>query len=279
MVVPIFTGTDLIGAISLSSTAPDREYGIDDLALAQELAHRAGLAIRSAQSYHDAQAATRDRDDMLAIVAHDLRNPLNTIYMGTDLAIELGNPDAMTRKQLDVIKRSATQMNRLIQDLLEATRLKNGQLALERSRMSLAKVVDEALEMLLPLAAHAGISLEATVDPAIPDLNGDRSRLLQVMSNLVGNALKFTPRGGRVTLTARADGDEVLVEVSDTGPGIAPEQLPHIFGRFWQASGSDRRGVGLGLSIAKGIVEAHSGKIWVKSELAKGSVFSFTLPI
>lgn len=278
MVVPIGTGGDLIGAIVFSSVGAERTYTEDDLTLAQELAHRAALAIRSARSYNDAQAATRDRDDMLAIVAHDLRNPLNTIYMGSELAIEMAGPNAVDARQLDQIRRAAMQMNRLIEDLLEATRLKNGQLALELARMNIAAVIAEAHEMLAPLAQRQGIALERNVQDALPDMTGDRTRLLQVLSNLVGNALKFTPRAGIVRIEARSNGSDVVVEIIDTGPGIAAEQLPHIFGRFWQAKGTDRRGVGLGLSIAKGIVEAHNGTIWVKSEVGTGSTFSFTIP-
>jgi PAS domain S-box-containing protein len=279
MSVPIGTGGDVIGNISFSSTRPGREYTGDDLSVAQELAHRAALAIRSARSYHDAQAATKDRDEMLAIVAHDLRNPLNTIHMGADLALELLPPGAVGRKQFEMIERSVAQMNRLIQDLLDTSRLRNGQLALEMAATNLEKVLNDACEMLLPLATHEGISLTYDAGEPLPEIHGDRNRLLQVLSNLLGNALKFTPRGGNVTVRATAPGEHLLVQIIDTGPGIAPAQLPHIFGRFWQASGTDRRGVGLGLSIAKGIVEAHDGTIWVESDLGKGSVFSFTLPV
>jgi PAS domain S-box-containing protein len=279
MSVPIGTGGDLIGNINFSSTRPGREYSQDDLSVAQELAHRAALAIRSARSYHDAQAATKDRDEMLAIVAHDLRNPLNTIHMGADLALEMLPEGAVGRRQFEMIQRSVAQMNRLIQDLLDTSRLRNGQLALEIATTKLENVLNDACEMLQPLATHAGITLTYNVDEPLPDIRGDRARLLQVLSNLLGNALKFTPRGGSVMVKAASSDEGILVQVIDTGPGIVPEQLPHIFGRFWQASGTDRRGVGLGLSIAKGIIEAHDGTIWVESEPGKGSVFSFTLPL
>jgi signal transduction histidine kinase len=170
-------------------------------------------------------------------------------------------------------------MNRLIQDLLDIRRVEAGQLVVERKSMELTSLLEEAMETLRPLAATARIELSYDVPPGLPRVDADSGRILQVLSNLVGNALKFTPAGGRVTITASAgDGDgEVCLEIADTGPGIPADQLPHIFGRFWQARRGDRRGIGLGLAIAKGIVEAHEGRIWVESKVGEGSRFYFTL--
>jgi signal transduction histidine kinase len=256
-------------------------YGAEELAIAQELAHRAAVALESAQSYHDAHAATLARDEMLAVVAHDLRNPLNTIYMGSSLALDLtaDQPNTPGRRQFEIIQRTAEHMNRLIQDLLDATRLQSGQLALEVMPTPPKTIVDEAMLMLLPLATHAGIALQTDIAEGLTPIPADRMRLLQVLSNLVGNALKFTPRGGSVTLSVTQGEAGTCFRVTDTGPGIAADLLPHIFGRFWQARRTDRRGLGLGLAIAKGIVEAHGGSISVESRLGEGSSFLFTVPI
>lgn len=277
--VPIAGGGQLIGSM-MFSRGGDTPYGEEQLALAQELGRRAAVAILSARSYQAAEAATRARDDMLAVVAHDLRNPLNTIVMGSTVALELTEaaPDTPARRQFEIIRRSAEHMNRLIQDLLDATRLQSGQLRLERLPSRVGAIVAEAVEILHPLATHAGIGLTVDIEPELPPLNADRIRIQQVLSNLVGNALKFTPKGGCITISVAAAGNDVRFCVRDTGQGIPADQLPHIFGRFWQARRTDRRGLGLGLSIAKGIVEAHGGTIWVESQPGSGSSFLFTIP-
>lgn len=279
MSAPIRSGGELIGSIMFASSS-SRPYATEDLALAQELGRRAAVAIQAARSYDEAQAATRARDEMLGVVAHDLRNPLNTITMGSSLALEIvaEQPGQPARRQLEIIQRTTEHMNRLIQDLLDASRVQSGQLALEVTPTRPSTIVNEAVEMLAPLATHAGIALETAVAPDLAPIPADRQRLLQVLSNLIGNALKFTPNGGRVTLTVQHEKDGVRFSVTDTGTGIAPDELPHVFSRFWQARGKDRRGLGLGLSIAKGIVEAHGGAIWAESQEGNGSTFAFNVP-
>lgn len=281
MAIPIRSGGELIGGMTFAACGDTPRFTPEHLALAQELGRRAADAIQGARSYHAARAATQARDDMLAVVAHDLRNPLNTVYMGSTLALELlgPDPDAPGRRQLAIIERSAKQMRRLIDDLLDATRLQSGQLELDRTPVPPERLLAEAFEMLEPLAGHAGLALEVQHDPGLPAILADHGRIQQVLSNLVGNAIKFTPRGGRITMAAQRAEDGVRFAVVDTGAGIAPDQLPHIFGRFWQARRTDRRGLGLGLSIAKGIVEAHGGTIEVASEPGAGSTFAFTVPI
>lgn len=280
MSTPIVSGGDLIGSMMFIAGSSRDEFGPNDLEIAQELGRRAALALQNARSYHEAMAATTARDEVLAIVAHDLRNPLNTIHMSSNMALdeEIAPLDAQVRKQFEIILRSSEHMNRLIQDLLDATRLQSGQLAMEMMTMSPAAVLDEAMELLLPLARHAGITMEEKLEGELPLISADKIRLLQVLSNLVGNALKFTPRGGHVSLRARRRENAVIFTVNDSGPGIPEDQLPHVFGRFWQARRTDRRGLGLGLAIAKGIVEAHGGAIWVESRTGEGSSFRFTIP-
>lgn len=281
MVVPLRAGDRPIGGLTLVSAESGRRFGAEDLALAQELARRAALAVENAQLYAEAQSATRARDEMLAVVAHDLRNPLSTISLGAELLLDTTPEDsehAFQRRHLATVKRSAERMNRLIQDLLDVSRVAGGKMTMAPKDEDLSLLLAEAAAMLRPLAEARGITFQTRGIRELPRLRVDGARLMQVISNLVGNALKFTPEGGSVTLAGEWGEDGVRVSVIDTGSGISPEQLPHVFGRFWQAHAADRRGLGLGLAIARGIVEAHGGRIWVESELGEGSIFHFTLP-
>ena len=245
-----------------------------DLRLAQELAHRAALAIESARLYAVAQRAIQARDDVLGVVAHDLRNPLNTINLQADMLLEGEGRD---RKVGEVILRSVTRMNRLIQDILDVTRLDAGQLTVERRRLSTIQVLLDVVEAQRPLADAKGIALLVEIEPDLPDVWADRDRLLQICENLIGNAIKFTKHGS-VTLGAAARDGEVLIWVKDTGIGLSPEALPHLFDRFWQAAADRHQGAGLGLPIVKGLVEAHGGRVWVESTPGSGSCFYFTTP-
>jgi PAS domain S-box-containing protein len=278
--VPICVVGALMGSI-LFIGGPDRgEFSAEERSGAEELGRNAGVALQAAQMYHDALAATAARDEVLAVVAHDLRNPLSTIHMGSSLALELMAPEPGTpgRQQLEIISRTVKKMNQLIQDLLDTTRLQSGRLTLELAPSQPGGIIDEAVETLLPLASHAGIRLHAGAVTAVALIHVDRFRIQQVLSNLIGNALKFTPSGGSVAVSAdQADG-EVIFRVADTGQGIAADQLSQVFGRFWQAHRTDRRGLGLGLGIAQGIVEAHGGTIRVDSLLGAGTTFAFTIP-
>lgn len=278
--VPIALPGSLLGSIVFIG-GPDRTgFDAEERSGAEELGRRAAVALRAAESYHDALAATAARDEILAVVAHDLRNPLSTIHMASGLALDLMPADAETpgRRQMEMIVRTAVKMNGLIQDLLDTTRLESGQLALELIPLRPREIVDEAIEMLLLLASHAGITLEAGALTATDEIQVDRLRIQQVLSNLIGNALKFTPAGGSVRVSAEQLAADVCFRVTDTGQGIAADQLPHVFGRFWQARRTDHRGLGLGLAIARGIVEAHGGRIRVESVAGAGSTFSFTIP-
>jgi signal transduction histidine kinase len=169
-------------------------------------------------------------------------------------------------------------MNRLIGDLLDVSLIEAGQLSIERARLSTGQLVADSLETQQPLASAAALEMGFDLARELPDVWGDQARLLQVLENLVGNAIKFTPPGGRITLGAGARAGEVLFWVADTGGGISPDELPHVFDRFWQARKDARKGAGLGLAITRGIVEAHGGRIWVESTLDRGSIFFFTIP-
>jgi PAS domain S-box-containing protein len=278
--VPLLVSGRILGALTLVTSESGRQYGPDDLALVEELARRASLAVENARLFHAAEQATRARDEMLGVVAHDLRNPLSTITMVSQMLLETGSSERTTeRKQLEIMRRAAERMKRLISDLLDAKRIESGGLTVDPRPEDVATVVGDAVEMLRPLATSSSLHLDAAVADGLPRVMVDPARVQQVLSNLVGNAIKFTPAGGSITVRAELAEDGVCLAVADTGPGIPNEQLPHIFGRFWQGKRTDRRGVGLGLAIAKAIVEAHRGRIWVESQVGAGTSFYFTVPV
>ncbi len=277
--VPLVSSGKILGALTLVTSGSGRRYDEADLSLAADMARRAAIVVEHARLFHEAQQATKARDDVLAVVAHDLRNPLNTVTMAIGLMLE-NTPVERTqeRRQVEIVRRAADRMNRMIQDLLDVKRMESGRLAIDLRPEDVDVIINDMIEMLRPLAVGSSIALEANVPEGLPPVLADSARIQQVLSNLVGNAVKFTPRDGRITVCAEQMEGEIRFGVIDTGPGIPPEQVPHIFGQFWQASSSDRRGIGLGLAIAKGIVEAHKGTIWVESHVGLGSTFYFTLP-
>jgi signal transduction histidine kinase len=224
-----------------------------------------------------AQAAAQAREDVLGVVAHDLRNPLNVVSMTTQLFLEIEPSGEQRVKLLHAMLRSTRHMNRLITDLLEVVRLESGHLGLNLRDTQAYDVLTQAKELCEQSAAESGVVLEVRAVDAGLRVRADTERVLQVLGNLVGNAVKFAGSGGHVTLDATATVQQVVFSVADTGPGITPEKVPHLFDRFWQEH-TDRRGVGLGLTIARGIVEAHCGRIWVQSRLGEGATFYFTLP-
>ena len=227
-----------------------------------------------------AEQALRTRDEVLAVVSHDLRNPLSVIDMcAASLSDKLPPDDAGARNLVLTIESSTAWMNRLIEDLLDVARMEAGRLALERHPHDLVRVISEATMMLEPLITEKSLTLREELPEYLPRATVDARRIVQVLENLVSNAVKHTGPGGEIHIRAAAADAEVHVAVRDTGSGIPPENLPHLFDRFWQARGARRGGAGLGLAIAKGIVEAHGGRIWVESEVGVGSTFAFALPL
>ena len=281
--VPLRARDRVMGAIAFFfDHAANRVHTQDDLELAEELARRAGLALDNARLYAEAQRAVRARDDVLAVVSHDLGNPLSAIRLGTTLLLRRIPPEERESggwKHLENIRASVTQMERLIRDLLDIKRIEAGYFSIERERVSVQSIAAEAVEALQPLATGKEIKLEQQVPDHPVFVMSDLERIMQVFSNLVGNAVKFTPAGGTVTLSVHQRDGEMVFSVNDSGPGIPAEHISHVFDRFWQARRTGRHGIGLGLAIVKGIVEAHGGAIWVESELGVGSVFRFTVPL
>lgn len=232
----------------------------------------------NARLYSEAQAAIRARDEVLGVVAHDLRNPIGTIRMTAEFRSEAEVPEEKRGQHYGVIIRAADRMNRLIHDLLDVSSIEAGRLSITREPLEIPSLFDEVREMFAVHADAKSQSLQFDRPAGLPVIVGDRARLLQVFGNLLGNAVKFTPEGGRIGVSAEAVADAVRIVVADSGPGIAKEELPHVFDRFWQLERSRRGGAGLGLAITKGIVEAHDGQLTVTSTPGVGTTFVFTLP-
>jgi len=281
-------GLEIIAFIVVAVTITVTMHALQR-ALAVAEVHAAELKVLNdevARSYdaerekrHDAEILADAREDVLGVVAHDLRNPLNLIITTNDLLLENKLAPDRRRELLDVAMRAGRQMNRLIGDLLDTVRLQAGKFSLDLEDVAIADIFRQTTESFQPVAEKRGVRF-ATIPPSDDIvLRVDPLRVSQLVGNIAGNAIKFTPANGSVTLKASRDGERVVVQVTDTGPGIAADDIPHLFDDFWQARRNDHRGVGLGLAIAKGIVEAHGGRIWCESTLGVGSTFSFTLPI
>jgi signal transduction histidine kinase len=282
MIVPLPARGRTFGALSLAAIHSDRRYAPADLLLAQNLGQRAAVALENARLHEEAQRAIRAREGLLAAVSHDLRTPLSTIMTkaATLLRLPGSGPDSPVHKAGAVIVRAGDRMGRLIKDLLDIASIEAGHLAIERGPQPITALVAEAIETLEAKAADKQVRLAADLpagDPAC--VLCDRERILEVLSNLLDNAVKFSPNGAEVRVGAQRAGVEVRFFVSDEGAGIQPEHVRHLFHRFWQAEKTARQGTGLGLSIAKGIVEAHGGRIWVETSAGRGSTFLFTLPL
>lgn len=279
MMVPFVARGRVIGAMTLAWTRPGLRYGPDDLALAEELAGLAGLALDNAQLFQQSHEATQVRDRVLSVVAHDLRNPLNAVSLSAELMREQRpdpDPDG-ERERLEVIERSVAQANRLIQDLLDIARIEAGVVPLERERLDARALVREAVSLHRPLAERQSIRLEAEIPERLDAIDADHDRVLQVFSNLIGNALRYSPEGEVVGVSADQRDGEVRFSVSDRGPGIPEKQRHRLFEPFWKAR-KETEGAGLGLAIAHAIVEAHGGTIGVESRDDHGSTFWFRLP-
>jgi PAS domain S-box-containing protein len=277
LLVPLLVGDSCVGVMGLASASEPFEES--DLPLAVEIGRRCALFTESARLRHSERRATHTRDEVLAIVAHDLRNPLGSFMMQLALLRRShGLPERRSLKPVDALERAVMRMSRTLEDLVEVTEFEFGRLNLARARVPAGDFIVEVVEALREQAVAFSLELHGHVPHHVPDVWADKSRILQVLENLVGNAMKFTPHGS-ISLGARAEGSEVVFWVADTGVGIAAEDLPHVFDRFWQGKKSARAGSGLGLAIVNGIVQAHGGRVWVDSKLGSGSTFFFSLPM
>ncbi len=280
MSVPLIAKRKYIGTLVIISATPNRRYHELDLRLAEAVALRAALSIENSHLYNESQKAITSREEILAIVSHDLKSPLTTIKLIGETLQLLDSPDKKTcdsfAKKID---KSVKQMQVLIGDLLDFAKIQSGSFSVSKQTENLLDALRETTESVQAQAEanHQTLVMDFAAD--LPKITIDLPRIVQVISNLLSNAIKFTPASGTIKISAAVLKSDILVSVSDTGPGIAPENLTKIFDRFWQVDSAKHKGSGLGLSIAKGIIQAHGGKIWAESELQKGTTFYFTLPI
>jgi signal transduction histidine kinase len=283
LATPLIHAGETVGSLALHFREAGA-VGASDRAFTLLLAQTAAAALHRARSYDaerekrsNAEMLARAREDVLGVVAHDLRNPLNLIQMTAELLLDEELPRPRKNEMLGIAIRATKEMNRLIEDLLDTVRLQSGRLSLAVEDVSVDEIIRQADETFRPLAEHRRVHLEmAGKDGAT--VRADPTRVSQIVGNLLGNAIKFTPEQGSVKLRATPQDSEILFQVTDDGPGISADSVSHIFDSFWQARKNDRRGVGLGLAIAKTLVEAQGGKIWVESKVDHGSTFSFSLP-
>jgi signal transduction histidine kinase len=277
---PVATSPDIpIGTLTIFGTSD--QDGRISIELARELARHAAMAVEHGRLYRAALTATREREQILALVAHELKNPLGVILMSTARA---KTGEAAHKRctccdhELDAIFRSASRMKKLICDLLDLASIDAGRLAMRPTTCAPATLVHTAIRDAAPAAQAAGVAIIEDVATDLPAAWVDGDRISQVLVNLLTNATKFTPRGGRVRVSAtRVDG-EVIIAVEDSGRGIAPADLPRVFDRFWQASDTAKLGTGLGLGICKSIVDLSGGRIWAQSTLGVGTTFYFSIP-
>ena len=283
LTVPLRARGRVLGVLSLSMSHSGRHYDESYRTLAEAFATRLALAVDNAALYHRVRKAVAARDQILGLVSHDLRNPLSAITLCLSALQDEPLPEPPMIVGLAATARESVDlMHRIIQDLLDVASIDAGRLSLRRTPTVVGPMLRHAVELLHPVAADFGVSLTVEPSPVVDTLIADidAERVTQVLSNLIGNACKFTPHGGEIRVSTGTAGDAVCVAVQDTGRGIPPEALPHIFDRFWHAQGgAKQRSTGLGLAIARGIVEAHGGRIWAESEVGKGSTFFFTLPL
>ena len=228
------------------------------------------------------EKAVKQRDEMLGLVSHDLRNPANAVKMLAGAILRMADDEDGIRPDVaehaSVMLQAATQMDRLIQDLLDSTRLEAGRLRLAPQWTSAGDLVSAAVETLTPIALSKSVTLKKNLAGELPEVYADAGRITQVLSNLIGNALKFVEERGAVSVDVSVDGTHVQFAVRDNGAGIPPEDLPFVFDRFWQSKRMNRSGAGLGLAIARGIVLGHGGRIWIESDPGVETVVRFTLP-
>ena len=282
VVVPLRGKGRVLGALVLASADPGQRYRAADRPFFDDLGTRVALSLENARLFRAAGEATRIRDEVLSMVSHDLGNPLAAVSIACGrIEKRLEEVDDVDLSRfVEMIRSAGDSMERLIEDLLDVARIETGRhFGLERRPEPVVGIVEAGAERFRHRAEAQRITLRTELEEPIPDVMVDRERVIQVLSNLLSNALKFTPPEGEVCVWARSEGDAwVRISVIDEGPGISGEEMEHLFDRFWQARRHRRGGAGLGLTITKEIVDAHGGLIWAESTEGEGSTFHFTVP-
>jgi PAS domain S-box-containing protein len=283
MIVPMLVRKRKLGTIVFASAQLGRYYTIVDLAMAEEVAQRAASAIENAQLYRQAQEANRIKDEFLAIVSHELRTPLNSMLGWVQIIRNRKLDEAIISKALATIERNAKLQSKLIEDILDISRIIQGKIRLNLRKVNLVIVISAAIEAIYPTSEIKEIQIESKLDSSVGEVMGDAERIQQVVWNLLSNAVKFTPSGGRVEVCLEQVNSNAKITVSDTGKGISRDFLPYIFERFRQADSTTTRadgGLGLGLSIVHHLVEMHSGRVYAVSEgRGRGATFTVLLPL
>jgi PAS domain S-box-containing protein len=289
MIVPLTVRGRVLGALTFAFAESGRTYTQADLQFVEGLARRCANAIENSRLYaseqrarHEADVANRAKDEFLAVVSHELRTPLNAITGWSKMLLRPGFDERRRQTAVETIERNADAMTQLIEDLLDMSRVISGKLRLEVQRVDPASVAEAAVESVRPVALTKGVALVTAFDDQAPIIVADPTRLQQIVWNLVNNAVKFTPKGGRVTVSSRHVGSSLEIAVTDTGKGISATFLPQIFEAFRQepGSGRSRGGLGLGLAITKQLVELHGGTVAASSEgEGRGATFTVLLPI
>lgn len=277
--LPLVARGRLIGALTLITTDEERRLDAERVGVAESVSRLLALSIDNAGLYQTAQRATVARDEILGAVSHDLRNPLAAISLcARALSSETNDKDR--HEIVGAIVESAGMMNRMIEDLLDVSTIDSGHFRVDPSPQEVEPLLDRVIEMTSGAAHERHVEVRSALPASLPSVNVDPTRFVQVLANLVSNAVKFTDSGGVVTISAQPNANHAVISVRDTGIGIPREHLSHIFDRHWHARRTARTaGTGLGLAIARGIVHAHGGRIWVDSTEGVGSTFSFTVPI
>jgi PAS domain S-box-containing protein len=277
--IPVRYETRSMGNLYLANKEGGPPFTEEDQRIIELLAAYAGVLIENSNLHLGLAKALKSREEVLAVVSHDLRNPLNAIALSTRLLPRIRHNDELFSRKVDVIRSTVEQMSQLIEELINAGAIEAGRLSLHRQPHDIEACLREVVEMLRPAALEKEQHLELQLDPGLPLVLYDLPRMRQVVANLVGNAIKYTDTHGTLHISARCEQDELVVCVQDSGPGIAAEDLPRLFDRYWRVRGASQSGTGLGLYIVKGIIEAHGGRTWVESEVGRGSRFYFSLPL
>jgi signal transduction histidine kinase/ActR/RegA family two-component response regulator len=283
MCVPLVAHGRTLGALTLATAESGRQYGDDEFRFAQDLAHRAALAVDNARAYQAMQTADRLKDEFLATLSHELRTPLNAI-LGYAKLLRGGSLSAdKTDHAIEIVERNADALRQLVEDVLDVSRIISGKVRLNIQAVDLPQVVADAIESLMPAAELKNIRIQTTADPNASPISGDPDRLQQIVWNLVSNSVKFTPKGGRVQVRLERINSHIDITVSDTGIGIKPDVLPYVFERFRQADSATTRqfgGLGLGLAIVRHLVELHGGTVDATSDGEnQGATFRVRLPL
>lgn len=280
---PLTARDRVFGVIALFKEKEEIDYV--DYRFAKIAVDRLSLSVDNAYLYQKSLKDTETREQLMAIVSHDLRNPISTINLGIQKLKRLTASHLSVEEMISQITKTTAIMDNsvkrgaeLISDLLTFAKIESGTFDVIKKEINVDAVISEAIQVYVLPASDKHIALSSNVDPQL-FINADHSKLFQVISNLIGNAMKFTPSGGTVQVSASpSSGGMVLFKISDTGEGIKKENLEKIFDRYWQPDRTHTQGAGLGLSIVKGIVEAHGGKVWAESEMGRGTTFLFTIP-